>query len=105
MQANMRDFEERYNQGITKTAIGIYIIREAGREMKHTDDMIETSVCVLCNLLADNINISRETVYNDAHLAYNNLPSHYIIKLRDSGILEQFLNELVNANILKRLDN
>ncbi len=82
-------------------AFGVHIIREIGLVMKYPSSMTDDSINMLCNLLADNIGISRQSVYNDAHRVHDNLPADYITGLQDSGIIEQLARELVNANILK----
>lgn len=102
---NNSDFQAKYELAILKTAIGIHIIFEAGSVLEYDASMIDDSIWMLCNILADNVEVGRQTVYDDAHYTYQRLPVSYIEELQDSGIIQQLLNELITANIIKRLDN
>jgi len=93
-------FQKRYEQAIIKTAIGIYIIESAGESLSHSEYTVRDNIQSLCNLLADNIGVSRETVINDATHAYAQLPVQYIHELHESGIIEEMIKELFRLKIL-----
>ncbi len=65
------EFNHKYREAITKAAVGVHIIMESGMMLDEINEDIETST----NMLADGIQMDRQTVRKDVMSTYYQLKS------------------------------
>lgn len=97
---NHSSFQHQYELAIQKVAIGYYIMDTAGAELDYSSDLIATNKRQLCGILSKGINISIDSIDEDACLIYHNMSGQFIYDLQESGLLEELVGELHQLKLI-----
>ncbi len=71
------DFQAKYDEALTKAAIGVYILMKSGMPPEHQLDDIHTFM----QMTANGLNMTVRTITQDVHERYHSIPLENLEKL------------------------